>query len=313
VSQFKNTNWSSLSPDSLFFLQVRSIIFFLIYPQARCMAWMFTSHKVTKPETRDRDVISSRLRHWTLETASRPRRSRPKLHPWQPQTSYIIMSRYVCWNRCVFSFHLCSHFQQGTHYSVFTYNLVQYRRALLWICSAMQGQHLPERSVLSGIYCLMQHHVEWGPIISPLLETGEAWSPRESPSILRHSIHTCIPVHMSIMPTEWKTLELNVHRKIEPKFRTDRITGNTFMACVKKQHEFTIGVVSVNQLLMMSISTDFQLNATAKVIHRWPVDALHLHLHFSIIQVCIIMLVCGMWRNSHASQLRAHGFDSNVI
>jgi len=44
------------------FLWVRSIIFFLIYPQAWCIAWMFTRPKVTKPETQDRDVISSRPR-----------------------------------------------------------------------------------------------------------------------------------------------------------------------------------------------------------------------------------------------------------
>ena len=44
------------------FMRVRSIIFFLIYRQAWCIAWMLTRPKVTKPETRDRDVISSRLR-----------------------------------------------------------------------------------------------------------------------------------------------------------------------------------------------------------------------------------------------------------
>ena len=54
------------------FLRVRSIIFFVIYPQAWCIAWMFTR---LKSRDRDRDVISSRLRRdWdvlffqTLET-----------------------------------------------------------------------------------------------------------------------------------------------------------------------------------------------------------------------------------------------------
>jgi len=101
------------------FLQDRSIIFLVIYPQAWCIAWMFTR---LKSQYRDRDVISSRPRRWTLktemrsrrsifpnsadrhetetfnlqdrdekrrskkrlETVSRPRRSRPRLHPCIP-------------------------------------------------------------------------------------------------------------------------------------------------------------------------------------------------------------------------------------
>jgi len=60
VSQFTNTNWWSLLLDNLF-LAGWSIIFFLIYPQAWWIAWMFTRPKVTKPETetlylQDRDV-----------------------------------------------------------------------------------------------------------------------------------------------------------------------------------------------------------------------------------------------------------------
>ena len=58
VSQFKNTNWWSLSLHKLF-LRVRSIIFFTIYPQAWCIACMFTR---LKSRDRDRDVISSRPR-----------------------------------------------------------------------------------------------------------------------------------------------------------------------------------------------------------------------------------------------------------
>ena len=66
VSQFKNTNWWSLLLHKLF-LQVRSIIFFMIYPQAWCIAHMFTRLK-----SRDRDIISSRPRRdrdvWFFQT-----------------------------------------------------------------------------------------------------------------------------------------------------------------------------------------------------------------------------------------------------
>jgi len=81
VSQFKNTNWWRLSLEACF-LQVRSIIFYMIYQQAWCFAWMFTRPKATKPC--DWDIISSRPRRSKkrLETASRPRCSRPRLHPW---------------------------------------------------------------------------------------------------------------------------------------------------------------------------------------------------------------------------------------
>ena len=72
--------------SQIVFLRVRSIIFFMMYPQAWCIAWMFTR---LKSRDRNREVISSRPR-WdrdvrffqTLETETRPRRSRPRLHPW---------------------------------------------------------------------------------------------------------------------------------------------------------------------------------------------------------------------------------------
>ena len=90
VSQFENTNWWSLSLDNLFLAGQIHYFFFVIYPQAWCIAWMFTR---LKSRDRDRDVISSRPRRdetfqKRLETASRPRRSRPRLHPWNevPQT-----------------------------------------------------------------------------------------------------------------------------------------------------------------------------------------------------------------------------------
>ena len=51
VSQFKNTNWWSLVTWQSVFLRVRTIIFFMIYPQAWCIAWMFTRDKVTKPDS----------------------------------------------------------------------------------------------------------------------------------------------------------------------------------------------------------------------------------------------------------------------
>ena len=95
------------------FLRVKSIIFFVIYRQAWCIEWMFTR---LKSRDRDRDVISSRPRRdrdvWffqtletetrsrrstfktetrrskkRLETASRPRRSRPRLHPCKNNTA----------------------------------------------------------------------------------------------------------------------------------------------------------------------------------------------------------------------------------
>ena len=70
--QFKNTNWWSLSLDNLF-LAGRSVIFFAIYRQAWCTAWMFTR---LKSRDRDRDVISSRPR-WDRDVEpSRPRRDR---------------------------------------------------------------------------------------------------------------------------------------------------------------------------------------------------------------------------------------------
>ena len=60
------------------FLRFRSIIFFLIYPQASCITWMFTRPKDTKPETlylQDRDETKRfdfsklwRLRRSTFKT-----------------------------------------------------------------------------------------------------------------------------------------------------------------------------------------------------------------------------------------------------
>ena len=82
------------------FLWVRSIIFFLIYPKAWCIAWMFTRPNVTKPETetlhlQDRDETEKlNPQDWDeTETfslqdrdipknVSRPRCSRPRLHPY---------------------------------------------------------------------------------------------------------------------------------------------------------------------------------------------------------------------------------------
>ena len=81
---FKNTNWSSRSLANLFIAGriVRSIIFFLIYPKAWCVAPMFTRPKVTKP--RDRDVISSRPRRDRDVQPSRPRRDRD-VEPSRPR------------------------------------------------------------------------------------------------------------------------------------------------------------------------------------------------------------------------------------
>jgi len=110
VSQFKNAT-GEVCRLTTCFLWVRSIILFLIYPQAWCIAWMLTRPKVTKPETQDRDVIifktetrprrsifpnsrdrdvqTSRPRRSRkrLETVSRPRRSRLRLHPWSSSSS----------------------------------------------------------------------------------------------------------------------------------------------------------------------------------------------------------------------------------
>ena len=60
------------------FLRVRSIIFFLIYPQAWCIAWMLTRPKVTKPETetlylQDRDETETFNLQDRDETESRDR------------------------------------------------------------------------------------------------------------------------------------------------------------------------------------------------------------------------------------------------
>ena len=74
VSQFKNTNWWSLSLDNLFL--AGQIHYFLPdYPQAWCMAWMFTRLK-SRDRDRDRDVISSRPRRHRDVESSRPRRDR---------------------------------------------------------------------------------------------------------------------------------------------------------------------------------------------------------------------------------------------
>jgi len=70
VSQFENTNWWSLSLHKLF-LRVRSASLM------HCMHVHKT--KVTRPR---RDVISSRPRRLT-----RPRRSRPRLHPCDTVTN----------------------------------------------------------------------------------------------------------------------------------------------------------------------------------------------------------------------------------
>ena len=84
VSQFENTNWRSLSLDNLFLagqipidvaMMMMIIIFFVIYPQAWCIAWMFTRLKL---RDRDRDVISSRLRWDPDVEPSRPRQDVPK-------------------------------------------------------------------------------------------------------------------------------------------------------------------------------------------------------------------------------------------
>ena len=66
VSQFKNTDWWSLSLDNLF-LRVRSIIFSW-YIRIACM--------FTRLKSRDRDVISSRPRRDRDIEPSRPRRDR---------------------------------------------------------------------------------------------------------------------------------------------------------------------------------------------------------------------------------------------
>ena len=104
LSQFKNTNWWSLSLDNLFL--AGQIHYFLPDPQAWCIASMFTRPKVTKPETetlylqdrdetemlnpQDRDVrffqtlkteTRPRRSKKRLETVLRARRSRPRLHP----------------------------------------------------------------------------------------------------------------------------------------------------------------------------------------------------------------------------------------
>ena len=97
VSQFKNTNWWSLSLDNVFLAgQIRH--FFVIY--SHCMHVHKT--KVTRPRPR-RYIFKTetRPRHSTfktearrdvpkkrLETASRPRRSRPRLHPWCLQVEH---------------------------------------------------------------------------------------------------------------------------------------------------------------------------------------------------------------------------------
>ena len=106
------------------FLRVRSIIFFMIYPQTWCIACMFTR---LKSRDRDRDVISSRPRRdrdvrffqtletktrpskKRLETASRPRRSRPRLHPWVVST-FEWFTEQNCSNfwQIILTYKLCS-------------------------------------------------------------------------------------------------------------------------------------------------------------------------------------------------------------
>ena len=80
MSQFKSTNWWSLSLHKLF-LRVRSIIFFMIYPHAFCIACMFTR---LKSRDRDRDVISSSPRRDRDVEPSRPRRDRD-VQPSRPR------------------------------------------------------------------------------------------------------------------------------------------------------------------------------------------------------------------------------------
>ena len=82
VSQFKNTNWWSLSLDNLFL--VGQIHYFLPDISASLMDCRMITR--LKSRDRDRDVISSRPRRdWdvrffqTLETETRPRRSKKRL------------------------------------------------------------------------------------------------------------------------------------------------------------------------------------------------------------------------------------------
>jgi len=90
------------------FLRVRSVIFFPICPQAWCIVWMFTRPKVTVPETRDRDVISSRPRRDrdVPKNVSRPPRDRDVQdwdYPWyslywgDALWCNYLHERYACW------------------------------------------------------------------------------------------------------------------------------------------------------------------------------------------------------------------------
>jgi len=91
------------------FFWVRSIIFFLIYPQAWCIAWMFTRPKVTKPETetlylQDRDIECSRPRRdrdvqffQTLETEMRTRCSKKRLETEMFKTEITSLHYSKCW------------------------------------------------------------------------------------------------------------------------------------------------------------------------------------------------------------------------
>ena len=64
------------------FLRVRSVIFFLIYPKARCIARMFTRIKLTKPEIetlypQDREDTKT----FDFSNVSRPPRNRDVQYP----------------------------------------------------------------------------------------------------------------------------------------------------------------------------------------------------------------------------------------
>ena len=73
VPQFKNTNWWSLSLDNLFL--AGHIHYFLPDISASLMHCMDV-HKTLSYETRD-----PRPRRYIFKTETRPRRSRPRLHP----------------------------------------------------------------------------------------------------------------------------------------------------------------------------------------------------------------------------------------
>jgi len=82
------------------FLRVRSIIFFLIYPQVRCIAWMFTR---LKSRDRDRDVISSRPRCSAFKTETR--RDDPKNVSRLPRDRDVQDRDYIPGAHCVRACH----------------------------------------------------------------------------------------------------------------------------------------------------------------------------------------------------------------